>query len=130
MKTKTIKQVVIFKTNPHEVYEALMDEKKHSRFTNSKCKISRKVNGKFNASDGYIEGINIELIKDKKIKQKWHASEWPENHYSIAIFELKKVKEGTKLEFTQTGVPEEFYKSISKGWHEHYWNHMKEMLEN
>jgi len=29
MKTKSIKQTVAFKVSPHEVYEALMDSKKH-----------------------------------------------------------------------------------------------------
>lgn len=129
MKSNTIKQIVFFKASPHEVYEALMDEKKHSRFTNSKCKISRKINGKFTAYDGYIDGINLDLVKDKKIKQKWRGSEWPKNHYSFVIFDLRKVKNGTKLIFTQTKVPEQFYKDISNGWKEHYWENMKLMLE-
>lgn len=129
MKLKTIKQKVVFKATSHEVYEALMDSKKHSNFTESKAEISREVGGKINAYDGYIAGKNLELVQDKKIVQEWRGKDWPKNHYSKAIFLLKKNKNGALLEFTQEGVPEDNYKSIKQGWHDHYWNPMKNMLE-
>lgn len=129
MKNKTIKQSVTFKATPHEIYEMLMDSKKHSKFTESGANISRKIGGKVSAYGGYIEGANIELIPDKKIVQKWRGSDWPDDHYSIATFELKKVNGGTKLTFTQTDVPEQHYVSIRDGWIEHYWDKMKKMLE-
>jgi hypothetical protein len=70
MKTKTIRQQVTFKdTTPHELYEWLMDSKKHSQFTGQKAVINRKVGGKFKAGDGWIEGMNLELIQDKLILQ-------------------------------------------------------------
>ena len=75
MKTRTIRQTVAFKATPHEVFEALMDSKKHSEFTGGKAKISRNVSGKFTAYDGYAEGTNLELVKDKKIVQTWRASD-------------------------------------------------------
>lgn len=129
MKTKTIKQTVIFKTNPNKVYEAFMDEKKHSEFTGSKAKISRKVNGKFTIYEGSIEGENLELIQDKKIVQKWRYDDWPENHYSTITLILKKDPKGTKMEFTQVGIPEDKYEAIKQGWIDYYWEPMKEMLE-
>lgn len=41
MKTKSIKQIVTFKAPPEAVYEALMDFRKHSKFTGAPAKISR-----------------------------------------------------------------------------------------
>lgn len=128
IETKTIKQNVLFKAEPHEVYEALMDEKKHSKFTKARAHIEKKVGGKFYTYDKYIIGTNLDLIEDKKIVQSWHGSDWPQGHYSKATFLLKKTKEGTKLTFTQTGVPKERYADIKEGWEEHYWAPMKEML--
>ena len=130
MKTQKIKQVIIFKANAHNVFEALIDSKKHSEFTGGVAKISRKIDGKISAYDGYIEGKNIEVVKEKRIGQEWRAVDWPENHFSRAIFSLEKIKGGTKLTFTQTGVPEKFAKAIIEGWHEHYWEPMKKMLES
>ena len=129
MKTKTIRQSVRFKASTHEVYEALMDSRKHSKFTGGKASISRRIGGKFSAYDGYIEGVNLELVPDEKIVQSWRGSDWPEGHYSKATFTLKGVEGGTQLIFTQTGVPEDQYDSISQGWRDYYWKPMKEMLE-
>ena len=129
MKTKTIRQSVIFNAGPYEVYEMLMDSKKHSKFTGAKASISRKVGEKFTAYDGYITGTNVELTQNKKIVQKWRGSDWPENHYSTVTFELERAGKGTKLIFIQTDVPEDQYDSINKGWVEHYWYKMKQMLE-
>ena len=124
--SKIIKQTVTFKKTPHEVYEMLMDAKKHTAFTGAKAKINNKVGGKFSAYDGYCDGVNLELVPDKKIVQTWRASDWPEGHYSTATYELTKVKGGTKLSFTQKDVPEDQYADIKQGWIEFYWDKMKE----
>ena len=129
MKTKRIRQSVTFKEGPHEVYELLMDSRKHARFTGTKARISRREGGKFTAYDGYIEGINLNIVRDRKIVQSWRGSDWPEGHYSRATFSLKKVKNGTHLTFTQSRVPEQYYHDINQGWRDYYWKPMKEMLE-
>lgn len=132
MKTRTIHQSVSFKATPHEVYEILMDERKHAEFTGGKASISRKVGGKFSVSDGYIVGENVELVKDEKIVQTWKAEEdcWPEGHYSKVVFALKKTKDGTKLTFTHSGIPVECGTRFDDGWKEFYWEPMKEALES
>ena len=129
METKTVRQTITFKAPPHEIYEALMDSKKHARFTGDKAVISRKVGGKFSVFDGYSEGANLELVPDVKIVQSWRASDWPEGHYSIATFSLKEVAAVTHLTFTQTEVPEDQYESVRQGWHDNYWQPMKRYLE-
>ncbi|MBI4210818.1 MAG: SRPBCC domain-containing protein [Candidatus Diapherotrites archaeon] len=129
MKTKTIRQSVTFRAAPMEVYDALMDSDKHSAFTQSECKIGRKAGERFTAYDGYCEGENIELVPGRKIVQAWRASDWPEGHYSKAAFMMAPAKGGTKLSFTQTGVPQEFAEEISEGWKQHYWEKMRKMLE-
>ena len=128
MKTKSIKQTTQFKAPPHQVYEMLMDSKKHGQFTGGKAKISRKVGGKFSVYDDYAEGKNLALVPDKKIVQSWRASDWPEGHYSKVTFALSNNKAGTKLTFTQTGVPSEFFADIKQGWIDFYWNPLKELL--
>jgi activator of HSP90 ATPase len=129
METKTIRQTVTFKAAPHDVYEALMDAKKHAKFTGGKASVSRETGGKFSTFDGYAEGVNLELVPDKKIVQTWRAEDWPEEHYSRVTFSLNKLKEGTRLTFTQSGVPEEQYRDVSQGWQDYYWTPMKKMLE-
>jgi len=129
MKTRRIRQSVTLKASPHVVYEMLMDSRKHSKFTEAKARISRKIGGKFTAMDGYIEGVNIDLEPDKKIVQSWRGSDWPAGHYSKATFSLKKVKGGTRLFFAQSGVPGEHCADISQGWRNFYWTPLKKVLE-
>ena len=128
MGTKTIRQSVTFSASPHNVYEVLMDAKKHSELTGSEVQIGRNVSSEFSVYGGDIQGVNLELVPDKKIIQSWRYSDWPEGHYSKATFLLKEVPNGTRLTFTQTGVPEEFYKDIAQGWKDYYWEPMKEIL--
>ncbi len=129
MPTKTIRQSLTLRASPHEVYEALMDSRKHSRLTGSVAKISRQVGGQFSVYDGEIQGLNLELVPDPKIVQSWRYSDWPEGHYSRATFSLSEIPGGTRLTFTQSGVPEEFYEDIRQGWRDYYWGPLKEMLE-
>ena len=128
METKTIRQTVTIKASPHQVYEALMDSRKHSQFTGGKASISRKVGGKFTAYDGYAEGVNLELVPDEKIVQSWRAGDWPAGHSSRVTFAIKEVKGGARLSFTQSGVPEEQFEDVSQGWRDYYWSPMKELL--
>jgi len=125
MKTKTIRQTVTFKATPHEIYEILMDSKKHSEFTGSQARISRKVGAKFTVYGGEIEGVNLELVPDEKIVQSWRYSDWPQNHYSKVTFLLKQIQGGTRLIFTQTGIPNEHYDEIAQGWRDYYWAPLK-----
>ena len=129
METRMIKQTVTFKAAPHDVYEALMDSKKHTKFTGDKASISRKVGCKFSTFDGYSEGTNLELVQDTKIVQTWRASDWPEGLYSTATFSFKAIPAGTRLTFTQSGIPEKQYEEIAQGWRDYYWTPLKAMLE-
>ncbi len=129
METKNIRQSVTFKATPHQVYEAIMDSRKHARFTGSEVKMSRKVGGKFSVWGGEMVGVNLELVPDEKIVQSWRYSDWPDGHYSKITFSLKAVPNGTRLTFTQTGIPEEFAEDIAQGWKDYYWGPMKEMME-
>lgn len=127
--TKTIRQTATFKASPHEVYEALVDSRKHSKFTGGKVTMSRKIGGAFTAYGGSLSGTNLELVPDKKIVQAWRADDWPAGHFSRATFSLKKVKGGTQLSFYQSCVPDEHYTGIKQGWIDFYWKPMKAMLE-
>ncbi len=130
MKIRNLKQSANFKAIPHEVYEMLMDSKKHAQFTGSPAKISRTVGGVFNAHGDYIEGKNVELIPDHKIVQMWRGSNWEKEHYSTVTYELTATKGGTKLTFTQKDIPADDYENIKQGWIDYYWEPMKAMLIN
>ena len=69
------------------------------------------------------------FISGRKIVQAWRATGWWPDHYSIAIFDIKKARGGSRLEFTQIGVPPNRYSGHYRGWIEAYWTPMKEVFE-
>jgi activator of HSP90 ATPase len=130
MKTKTLHQTVRFKASPTAVYELLMDSKKHQSLSGIKAKISGKVGGAFSAWGGHLTGFNLALRPGEKIVQAWRATGWWPDHYSVVICDLDEVKGGTKLTFTQIGIPPGRYSGHYRGWIETYWTPMKEVLAN
>ena len=121
---KTIRQYVTFKVSPQDVYEAIMDSKKHSEFTKSEAYVSREINGEFSVYSGDIQGFNLDLVPGKRIIQSWRYSDWPDGHYPKVTFTLEEIPSGTRLTFNQTGVPDESYDDIEQGWHDYYWEPM------
>ena len=137
---KTIKQQVFINATPREVYEAYVDAKKHAVFTGANVKFEAKAGGKFDIWDGELTGENVKLVPGKKIVQKWRANDWPEGHYSDLKIELfgegdgrrpggRSGSEGTKLKLTQENVPDDKAEDIDSGWHEYYWEPMKEYFK-
>ena len=68
------------------------------------------------------------MAPDRKIVQAWNASEWPTGHMSRCTFKLTPVKGGTRLDFTHSGVPEQFFDDIKQGWIDNYWVPMRSLL--
>jgi len=128
MKTKDLHQIIYFKATPHDVYDALMDSKKHTKFTEAKATISKNVGGKFTAFDDWASGENVELVKDEKIVQTWRGADWPEGHYSTITFLLKQEGGETRLDFTQIDIPADVYDDIEQGWIDWYWDKLKKYL--
>lgn len=128
MKTRTLEQTVTFKASPMEVYEMIMDSRKHQSLSGERAKISRRVGSKFTAWGPHISGVNLVLKPGEKIVQAWRATGWWPDHYSVAIFDLAKINGGTKLVFTQIGIPPERYSGHQRGWIETYWTPMQEIF--
>jgi uncharacterized protein YndB with AHSA1/START domain len=130
VKTKNIEHTVLIRATPKEIYEALMNGKKHSQFTGAAAKICAKAGAVFSYYGDYITGITLELKPGKRIVQAWRSQGWPEGHYSIVTFALAKKSGGrTQLRFTQAGIPANDYAKKNQGWRTHYWQPLKKFLE-
>lgn len=126
METKNIHHEITFSAGPEEVFDALMNDKKHAAFSGTPAQIDRKAGGKFTCYGGHLEGTTVELQENELIVQDWRAEGWPKGHYSRVTFTLTPLAEGrnTLLLFDQTGVPAGRFEEINKGWHTHYWMKM------
>jgi len=127
--TKTIRQQVLLPAAPKKVYAALMEEKQHAAVTEGAAKISQKIGGAFSCYDGYVTGLNVELVPGKRIVQAWRARDWPKGTFSLVTFALAPAAGGkTKLTFTHHGVPASDYKDKCAGWRMYYWEPLKKFF--
>jgi uncharacterized protein YndB with AHSA1/START domain len=127
--TKTIRQTVTLGAAPGRVYAALIQEKRHSKFTGEKAVITPKAGGAFSCYGGYLKGFNIDLVPGKRIVQAWRGKGWPAGVFSIVTFALARSAGGrTRLTLTHVGVPASSYKGIKQGWRTFYWAPLKAYL--
>lgn len=117
------------KASPHTLYAAWMSSTGHTRMTGSPAVIQDKVDTPFSAWDGYIEGRNLELVRDKMIRQSWRTVEFsPDEEDSILEITLEAVDGGTRLTLHHSNLPPHG-SQYEKGWEESYFQPMKEYFE-
>ncbi|MCW4054283.1 MAG: SRPBCC domain-containing protein [Candidatus Bathyarchaeota archaeon] len=115
---------------PNEVYNALLDPRKHSAFTGSKATGKAEVGAEFTAWNGYISGKNLELEKGMQIVQEWVTSEWPEGYPPSRLeFTLKEVDGKTELTMVHSDIPAEQKDELRQGWIDYYWEPLKKYFE-
>jgi activator of HSP90 ATPase len=126
VKTRTIRQKEFIEAKPVDIYDAFLNEQKHTEFTGARATCDRRVGGKFTAWDGYISGKNMKLENGKRIIQEWKTTEWPSGYPpSVIEFTFKPRAGGTVISMTQTNVPATQANDYRQGWVDHYWTPLK-----
>ncbi|MBI1807921.1 MAG: SRPBCC domain-containing protein [Ignavibacteria bacterium] len=126
VKTTTIKQKEFIPAKPVEIYDAFLNDEKHSEFTGARATCDRRVGGKFTAWDGYISGKNVKLENGRRIVQQWKTTEWPKGYKPSTLEVTFKPKgEGTEVHLVQTNVPADQAKNYKQGWVDYYWMPLK-----
>jgi len=127
---KTITQKVVFKnTTPKQLYDLYMDAKKHSKVTGGPAKITNKEGAKYSVHGGYIQGKNLQLVKDKMIVQSWRASEWSKDDLdSTFVLKFESKGKDAEVHMVHANIPDKHVAGIKKGWGQHYWKPWKNYL--
>ena len=127
-KTKTIRQRGFFRgVKPVELYDALLNAKKHSAFTGAKATGAARVGGKFTAWDGYITGTNRELEPGRRMVQEWKTTEWPEaSPPSRLVWTFAAKRGGAEVAMVHAKVPASQAAAYRQGWIDYYWTPLKE----
>lgn len=119
----------ILSATPEQIYTAWLDSDEHSKMTGSPARISSIVGGKFDAWDGYISGINLELEPSSRILQLWRTSEFEDSDEdSLLEILLETVENGTFIKIKHTQLPEHGMQ-YQQGWRDAYFTPMKAYFE-
>lgn len=127
MPTESLELTEILKTSPERVYRAWLDSKEHSEITGAPTTIQPAVGATFQASDGYIHGMNLVLEPHRRIVQTWRTTEFPPGapHSKVELL-FDPVPEGTKLTLRHTDIPEGQADRYREGWRDYYFSPMSD----
>jgi activator of HSP90 ATPase len=118
--------IVIPGATAKDIYELLLDSKKHQELTGDAAEIDPKVGGNASTFGGYATGVISNLVQNREISQTWHASDWPEGHYSNITFTLSDEPDGTHIDFVQTNLPKGTEAEFEAGWDDFYWQPLRD----
>jgi activator of HSP90 ATPase len=126
-KTTTIRQKAFFRgVEPLELYDAMINARKHAAFTGAKANSVVRVGGSFSAWDGYIRGRHLELEPPRRIVQEWQTSEWPSAYPPSRLeWKFQPKRGGTEMTLIHSEVPPSQAASYRQGWIDYYWNPLK-----
>ena len=111
-----------------------MDQGRVMAYTRSECRIVPVAGEPFTMFGGAITGVQVELVPEKRIVQRWRSSSWPEGVTSLVTMTFEEPSEGrTVLKLTQTGIPEEdAYGNANaaevalQGWRQQIWGRVRQ----
>ena len=130
--TTTIQQTEFIPgVKPYEVYDALVDPRKHTEFTGAKATGQAKPGAAFTAWDGYITGKHLTLEPGKRLVQEWRTSEWPKDAGPSRLeWTFRSKSDGTEVTLLHSEVPAEQAESYRQGWIDYYWDPLKQYFED
>ena len=109
-----------------ELYDALLNARKHAAFTGARATSVARVGGRFTAWDGYICGTHLELEPPRRIVQAWWTTEWPAGAPPSRLeWRFRAKRGGTEVTMVHSNVPASQAASYRQGWIDYYWNPLK-----
>jgi hypothetical protein len=99
--------------------------------TRAEASMSNEIGAEVSAWDGYITGRNLELVPGERIVQSWRTTQFSDEHEdSIVTVILEEIDGGTLLTLVHANVPDEQTSYEQGGWHEYYFEPMKEYFSS
>jgi uncharacterized protein YndB with AHSA1/START domain len=115
----------LISASPEVIYGAWLNSEEHSKMTGSPATVSATVGGEFDAWDGYIRGVNLELESPWRILQRWRSTEFEdsdEDSLLEILFETEEDK--TRVTIRHTSLPEHGMQ-YKQGWIDAYFTPME-----
>lgn len=127
---KSIRQSYTIHAPIETVWQALIDPMQIKGWgAGPNVIMDEKVGTKFVLWEGEIHGVNLEVVKNKKLVQEWYSSDSPKHPTHATFILTAKDDKTTKLELLQENVNDKDEKSLSEGWKQFYLGPLKKYLE-
>ena len=117
-------------TSARAIYNAWLNSEEHAAMTGGDANISQNIGGEFSAWDEYISGVNLELIQNEYIKQRWRTVDFLDNQedsiLEIKLISINEHKTILELHHSQLLDADFHYK---QGWVDNYFEPMQSYFE-
>lgn len=124
-----ITQQITLEASPADVYAVLTRADRFSTMSGgAPTEIEATAGGAFSCFGGMIYGRNLDLVPNERVVQAWRAKNWDAGTYSIVRFDLETHDGGTRIHLTHAAFPEGQGEHLAKGWHDNYWQPLRELL--
>jgi len=125
MSTDQLRVSTVVPVAPPVIYDAWLDARAHSAFTGGAATVEAVLFGRHTAWDGYIDGVNLELDRGRRIVQTWRTSEFPVTSPDSRLEVLfEPTVGGTRLTLIHTDIPAGQGPRYEQGWKDHYFKPM------
>lgn len=114
------------------VFRCLTDAEEFASFSGMPAKFEAAPNAPFSLFSGYIKGCFLEIYPDHhRIVMAWRdCYNWKEGIYSIVNIGLEEIEGGTRMSWTQHGVPASEVDHMGVGLGRKYFNSMAKYLSS
>jgi activator of HSP90 ATPase len=125
----SIRQCILLNAPPERVYAVFTGSAEFARMSDgAPAAIGSEAGSRFSCFAGMIEGLQVALVPCERIVQAWRVKNWPAGVFSIVRFDLSAEGAVTRIELTQSGFPPETRGHLETGWHENYWDPLRDYL--
>ena len=116
---------------PHAVYRAWLDPRRHAAFTGGGVATSEpRPGGAFTAWEGYIQGTYLVLEPGERIVHAWRTTDFPAGAPDSRVEVLfEAARGGTRLTVVHAQIPSGQEGDYQAGWSAFYFRPMKKYFQ-
>lgn len=126
-----IYKTVVLKASPEALFDMYVDPVQHQAITGLPVTIGSEAGAEFEAFDGALTGVMLQVVKPRLIVQTWRSPAFTaDDPDSILILSFHPQGEHGRIELVHLDVPDHDYEQVKIGWREKYFEPWREFLAN
>lgn len=126
-----IYKTVVLKATAEALFDMYLDPVMHQAITGLPVMVEAEAGTEFEAFDGALSGVMLQVVKPRLIVQTWRSSAFAEaDPDSILILAFHAHGEQGRIDLVHLDVPAQDYENIKLGWREKYFEPWREFLAN
>ncbi|AMO98962.1 hypothetical protein CAter282_1060 [Collimonas arenae] len=126
-----IYKTVVLKASAEALFDMYVDPVMHQAITGQPVMVAAEAGAEFEAFDGALSGVMLQVVKPRLIVQTWRSSAFAEEDPdSILILSFHTQGEQGRIDLVHLDVPDQDYENVKIGWREKYFEPWREFLAN